>query len=152
MQYAFSNHARNDRSLGWLGVNKHKLETGLCFSWTACSQETGNQDLNGFVCRCSHLVFGLLLCFVSATGLQGRVTGDGAYRCGLQEERRALRNINTAEERDEKQADDDSWVLISPNFIRFIRSTFASLFNNFYLCAVGCYGDCEVTKCLLRAV
>lgn len=33
----------------------------------------------------THLVFGLLLCFVSAAGLQGRVTGDGAYRGGLQE-------------------------------------------------------------------
>lgn len=32
-----------------------------------------------------HLVFGLLLCFFSAAGLQGRVTGDGAYWCGLQE-------------------------------------------------------------------
>lgn len=32
-----------------------------------------------------HLVFGLLLCFVSAAGLQGRVAGDGAYRCGLEE-------------------------------------------------------------------
>lgn len=32
--------------------------------------------------RRAHLVFGLLLCFVSA-GLSGRVTGEGTYRCRL---------------------------------------------------------------------
>lgn len=67
--------------------------------------------LNGFVYRCSHLVFGLLLCFVSAAGLQGRVTGDGAYRCGLRKKKRTLRNINNSlQEKDEKYGDDDSRV------------------------------------------
>lgn len=41
--------------------------------------------------------------------------------------------------------------LISVNFIRFVRSIFASLSSNFYLCTVGCYGDCEVTKMFIMS-
>lgn len=99
--------------------------------------------LNGFVYRCSHLVFGLLLCFVSAAGLQGHVTGDGAYRCGLREKKRTQKYKQfTAGERSKiMEMTHEFTPLISLNSIRFIR-TFPSLFYHLYFCTVGCYGDC----------
>lgn len=64
----------------------------FCFCWVF------------FLCRWPHLVFGLLLCFVSAAGLQGRVTGDGAYRRGLQENKHCQNDDNFKENPNKRKA------------------------------------------------
>lgn len=89
MQFAFSNHARNDWSLEWQCVNKQKLVTGLCFSWTACSwqpsiQETGNQKRTRVVLIVDALTWFLVCCCALSLllGCRGVSLGMGPIGVG----------------------------------------------------------------------
>lgn len=93
MQFAFSNHARNDWSLEWHSVNKQELETGICFSWKACSrllkwqpsvQETGNQKRAWMVLTVGALTWFLVCCCALSLllGCRGASLGMGPIGVG----------------------------------------------------------------------
>lgn len=103
MQYAFSNHARNDWSLEWQGVNQEQLDTGLCFSWAACSrvlkwqpsvQETGHQKRTWTVLIEDALTWFLVCCCALSLllGCRGVSLGMGPIGVGYGKKKRRLRN------------------------------------------------------------
>lgn len=164
MQFAFSNHARNDCSLEWQGVNKQELETGLCFSWKACSrllkwqpsvQETGNQKQAWMVLLVGALTWFLVCCCALSLllGCRGVSLGMGPIGVGYGKRKGNSETKTSLQIKKKKQKKNTDThvrtmtcvqVPLIPPSSTLQRYYISFPFNILYLCTVGCHDDCEL--------